>query len=103
MLNWFWKSKQPKVMHPELPNAMEQILRFGSLLMHNSEATQHLLAVGATGSGKTTLMRLFLQGVLWRVRQGSDTRLLLYDAKQECLFHAQGNPPRCTSAYPQSV
>jgi energy-coupling factor transporter ATP-binding protein EcfA2 len=50
----------------------------------------HFLAAGATGSGKTTLLRILLRGtsakpggVLGRVKQNRDTRVVLYDPKVE--------------------
>jgi hypothetical protein len=44
-------------------------------------ATEHFVAIGDHGSGKTTIIELLLQSVLPRIRPGSRKRALLFDAK----------------------
>ena len=65
-------------------------LRWGPLLLPQEEAVQHFAAVGATGSGKSTILRLLLQDVLPRIRHGSDRRMLIYDPKQDVLSILRG-------------
>lgn len=60
-------------------------IQWGDLMLPISEATAHFLAVGATGSGKTTMLRLLLQSILPLIRKGQDQRALLYDAKQDLM------------------
>ena len=43
----------------------------------------HFLAAGATGTGKTTLLRMLLRSVFEKAAEEPDTRILLYDPKSE--------------------
>ena len=56
---------------------------------------QHLLICGATGSGKTVSLRLFLQWLVPLIQPGSEYRLLIYDAKQDALEILSGLPLSC--------
>ncbi len=47
------------------------------------DAVTHFCVAGATGSGKTVLLRLLMQSVLPLIRTQPDTRALIYDAKRE--------------------
>ena len=49
------------------------------------EATKHFFICGTAGSGKTTVIQLFLQSIAPRVRQGraQPERLIVFDAKGE--------------------
>lgn len=44
-------------------------------------ANQHILVAGTTGSGKTVLLRLFMQSVFPRIGRGEGHRALVYDGK----------------------
>src|ERR1051325_5293503 len=48
-----------------------------------SEAVKHLLVCGATGGGKTTIIRLFLQSIAPRFRSGHTPpeQLIIFDAQ----------------------
>ncbi|MHB8863462.1 MAG: type IV secretory system conjugative DNA transfer family protein [Pirellulaceae bacterium] len=61
------------------------VLHFGETPLHESEATGHFLFVGATGSGKTTVLRLLLQDVIPSIRLGADCRALVANPKQDML------------------
>jgi type IV secretory pathway TraG/TraD family ATPase VirD4 len=50
-----------------------------------SEAPNHFMCLGATGSGKTLTTRLFMQCVLPSIGDGTDARAIVYDAKQDML------------------
>ncbi|MCY2966467.1 MAG: type IV secretion system DNA-binding domain-containing protein [Planctomycetota bacterium] len=58
---------------------------FGGQNLPYDEATQHFLAVGTTGSGKTIMLRLLMQSALIGIGRGDDTRALVYDAKQDMM------------------
>lgn len=91
-----WRDYLRKIADPANGDAVEQpgngddTLRLGSLLLSNDEAVQHFLLTGATGSGKTTLMRLLMQDVVPHIKPGSDTRALVYDPKQEMVSTLRG-------------
>ena len=50
-------------------------------------------AIAATGGGKSTLLRIFLQSALWAVGVVDDHRALVYDAKQDALPMLQAIAP----------
>lgn len=56
-------------------------LRWGNNWLPWSAATQHFLAVGTTGSGKSQVQRLLLREPLRAITDGSDSRALIFDAK----------------------
>jgi type IV secretory pathway TraG/TraD family ATPase VirD4 len=58
---------------------------FGGRYLPDEETTRHFLAVGTTGSGKTVVLRLLMQSVLPLIAEGSDTRAILNDAKQDLM------------------
>jgi type IV secretory pathway TraG/TraD family ATPase VirD4 len=58
---------------------------WGGLEIPSSEALNHFLAIGTTGSGKTTVLRLLMQSTLPYVGSGKGLRALVYDAKQDML------------------
>ena len=58
---------------------------FGGLTIPSSEAHTHFRITGAAGSGKTNLLRLFMQSFLPQIRPGSHNRALIYDPKSEFL------------------
>ena len=65
---------------------------WGGLLLPSSAAVRHFCVAGATGSGKTTVLRLLMQSVLPAVGRQKDARALVYDAKREIisLLHGMG-------------
>lgn len=69
------------------PAAQEDgnVITWGPVELPLSEATGHLMAAGTTGSGKTTILRLFMQSVLPQIVAGSDRRALIYDAKGDLM------------------
>lgn len=69
--------------------------RWGGKTLPARVASTHFAVVGATGSGKTTLIRLLLQSVLPAVGQpGTRHRAMVYDDKQTLLpaLHAMDIP-----------
>ncbi len=72
---------QVREQFPKTPTAF----RWGGCFLPHKVAYGHFAAVGATGSGKTMLQRLFMQSVLPSVRPDSGQRALIYDAKQDML------------------
>ena len=58
---------------------------WGFVDLPHESATQHFAAIGSTGSGKTMLLRLLMQSVLPHIKEGSDSRALIYDAKADIL------------------
>ncbi len=60
-------------------------LRWGPLRLQQEEAVQHFVAMGATGSGKTTILRLLEQDIIPSIRKSSNRRALIYDPKQDVL------------------
>lgn len=77
------KKQNRKDHEPQTPD--EPTVRWAVLDLPQTEAVQQFLAVGAPGSGKTTVLRLLMQSVLPRIGQGSGQRALLYDAKGDLL------------------
>ncbi len=59
----------------------EDALLFGGVQLPYRAATDHFLAVGATGSGKTITVRLLLQGIDRYMRNNAGTHLVIYDSK----------------------
>lgn len=60
----------------------EDAVAWGPIDLPDSEATNHFLAVGTTGSGKTTVMRLLMQSIAEQ-QENRDLRAVVYDAKQD--------------------
>jgi type IV secretory pathway TraG/TraD family ATPase VirD4 len=92
-MNWFRRRERQSDVTPSDAPGGPLGYRFGSILIPAEEAVQHFAIIGSTGSGKTTLMRLLLQDVVPDVERGSDTRVLLYDAKQDALPMLAGIAP----------
>jgi len=78
-------SRLRKARRPAEPANDDGNIIWGDIPLHPDEATSHYLAVGATGSGKTSIIRLLLQSVLPRFTPNGDNRALIYDAKQDAL------------------
>ena len=58
---------------------------FGWIRVPESQATTHFAIVGATGSGKTILIRSMMESVLPRIGTAQDSRALIYDAKRDMI------------------
>lgn len=67
----------------------------GSIAFNREHATEHFLVVGASGSGKTTIINNLMASV---VRKGANTKALVYDPKQEVapLLYELHNAPEVT-------
>lgn len=63
---------------------MDELL-WGRMPIPSYEATGHFAAIGATGSGKSTILRLLMQSALPEIGVANDTRALIYDAKQDVM------------------
>lgn len=63
--------------------AKEDSVRWGNSWIPRTHETQHFLVMGTTGSGKSNILRLMLERPLRFIREGSDSRALLFDAKQD--------------------
>lgn len=56
---------------------------WGKVRIPSSNAKWHFCVVGAVGSGKTLTIRTLMKDQLPRIQKGSDTRAMIYDAKQD--------------------
>lgn len=56
---------------------------WGGLMLPTSEVNTHFRLTGGSGSGKTNLLRLYMQTVLPYVYTGSNNRALIFDPKTE--------------------
>lgn len=65
---------------PKKPDTKDGLL-FGGLQIQYQFATDHFLAVGTTGSGKTITIRLLLQGIDHYMRNNKGTHAVVYDSK----------------------
>jgi len=74
----------PNRVRESLRDNPEGTIRWGKICIPMSDAMNHFLAIGTTGSGKTTILRLLMQSVLPRVGTG-DCRALVNDAKQDAM------------------
>ncbi len=72
----------PRRIMAELGNHRPRVFWGGEWVPFEDEVT-HFCVAGATGSGKTVMLRLLMQSVLPLVRAQPDTRALVYDAKRE--------------------
>lgn len=68
---------------------------WGGLYLPPSCATTHFLVCGCAGSGKTMTLKLLMQSVLPAIRQGSDQRALIYDAKRDMVSQLDGMDLPC--------
>lgn len=74
---------------------LELLINWVGLLIPERYSEQHFLVVGATGSGKTVVLRLLMQSVLPRITRGSNWRAVIYDAKQDMMEILSGLPLSC--------
>lgn len=56
---------------------------FGGMMLPTSEFTTHMKIIGSTRSGKTNLLRLFMQSALVHTFSGVKSRAIIYDPKTE--------------------
>ena len=80
----YGKAFDPNRVWESLRDNPEGMIRWGKIWIPMSDAMNHFLAVGTTGSGKTTILRLLMQSVLPKVGTG-DCRALVNDAKQDAM------------------
>jgi type IV secretory pathway TraG/TraD family ATPase VirD4 len=79
LFRWLQRSYSQKLSN------RDQGIFFGGLLLPSTEAMTHFRLTGAAGSGKTNLLRLYMQSVLPQISPGSQNRALIYDPKTEFL------------------
>lgn len=70
-------------------------LPWGGVRIPSDSASAHFAVVGATGSGKTTTLRLLMQEVLPAIAEGTGRRAVVYDAKQDTASLLAGMGLRC--------
>jgi type IV secretory pathway TraG/TraD family ATPase VirD4 len=80
---WRWQKNQGQIANVD-DHVGRNGLQFGKFLLPEAEGTNHFAAIGSTGSGKTTILRLLAQSVLPQIGTG-DCRALFYDAKQDAM------------------
>ena len=73
----------------------QNALRWGPVWIPKSEATQHFLAVGTTGSGKSLIQRLLMREPLREIGPGRDQRALILDAKNDTVAFLEGIGCNC--------
>jgi hypothetical protein len=73
----------------------EESIPWGGIQLPMAASKTHLLATGASGSGKTITMRLVMQAGFSRIGFGRDRRALVYDGKREWLTYLFGMRLRC--------
>jgi hypothetical protein len=61
----------------------DQGLSFGGLFLPSEAATGHFLTVGTTGSGKTVTIKLLMNDALKPIKNKSNNKAILFDAKRE--------------------
>lgn len=68
-------------------------IRFGPILIPPESVTTHFLTFGATGAGKTTMLRLMLQDIVPHIGQNKDWRLLMTNPKRDAMSILGGIAP----------
>ena len=63
---------------------------FGGIFIASFEAVKHFLVAGASGSGKTLTIRLWLESVLPNITPGSRRRMLISNPKRDVLAILHG-------------
>ena len=64
-------------------------IKWGPYSVEDRYATGHFLFLGATGSGKTVLIKMLMKSVFGRKEWDGNSRALVYDAKRDFLPQAQ--------------
>jgi len=91
----------------------DTLLKFGNESVSSQALTNHFLFAGTSGSGKTLLSRRLLHNMLLGIREDSDSRCLILDAKNDaapflrmigttCPVYSF-NPFECRDTLPNSV
>src|SRR6056297_1236897 len=75
------------------PSNDQPVYQFGPLLIDDADVTKHQMIFGATGSGKTTLIRLFLQDVVPEIAENSDWRMMMTNPKGDAISILYGIQP----------
>lgn len=76
-------SKEATQRANEIRSTRDHGVLWGKTRIPSSDAKWHFCVVGAVGSGKTLTIRMLMNDQLPRIRPGSDSRALIYDAKQD--------------------
>ncbi len=63
----------------------DTFLEWGGLKLPDYFAHNHFLVAGMTRSGKTTVINFMLKSIVPKIRPGSGTRALIYDAKNDLI------------------
>ena len=71
------------------PRPDKRSLRWGNSWLPWSSATQHFLASGASGSGKSHVLMLLLREPMTWIGPGTNTRAIFFDTKQDVVSHLQ--------------
>ena len=79
LFRWLQRGYGQKLSH------RDQGIFFGGLLLPSTEAMTHFRLTGGSGSGKTNLLRLYMQSILPQISSGSHNRALIHDPKTEFL------------------
>lgn len=66
------------------PSPSNRMLRWANVKIPYQDASNHFIAIGTTGSGKTTIARLLMQSA-FKGFGSEQCRALVYDAKQDML------------------
>lgn len=72
-------SNRTRVERERVPDS----LRWGNSYLDPKSATQHFLAVGTTGSGKSQIQKMLMKDPLKKIAIGSDNRAVIFDAKND--------------------
>ncbi len=87
-------ARRQNAMAPEDTDSKpESGFRFGPLLIDEAEIVNHMMIFGATGSGKTTLIRLLLQDIIPRFVTENDWRMMITNPKRDALSVLHGIQP----------
>lgn len=85
--------KKPETMEIQQPNEDDNSFRLGPLLITFDDIVNHIMLFGATGAGKTSLIRIFCQDVVPLIGDGRDYRLLMNNPKGDAISILHGIAP----------
>lgn len=88
-------SRGRQVREEVLPATRDLGLQWGSQVVAMGDATQHFLAVGTTGSGKSLVQRLLMKRVIAGISPASDSRALIFDAKNDIVPFLKQSGGKC--------
>jgi type IV secretory pathway TraG/TraD family ATPase VirD4 len=66
-------------------------INFCTNFVENKDARKHFLIVGTTGSGKTLVIRMMLNSILYNLMVAPDYRAVIYDEKQNMVSIIKAN------------